>query len=100
MFQKKYWLQNTKKYLQKGGVKKDKIMKHNQFSVGNVVTVKSKKYPMTIISNVTNDWLKITDYLETNIYECQWQTLDRVEVGIFRGEELELYLTKWPHAFG
>jgi uncharacterized protein YodC (DUF2158 family) len=71
--------------------RKEKIMKHNQFSIGNVVTVKSKKYPMTIIGNVPNDGLKITDYLETDIYECQWQTLERVEVGIFRGEELELY---------
>ena len=65
-------------------------MKHNQFSIGNVVTIKSKKYPMTIIGNVSNDGLKINDDLETDIYECQSVMVDRVQVGIFRGKELEL----------
>ena len=54
-----------------------KNMKHNQFSIGNVVTIKCKKFPMTIIGNVPNDELKITDCLETDIYECQWKTVDR-----------------------
>jgi len=64
-------------------------MKINQFKVGDIVTMKGKKYPMKITSNIPGGGINIKEYLATDKYRCEWEKNGKIEIGIFSGDEIE-----------